>query len=107
VNSPNVGLNDDEKVRVRAYLVLPMGENVKDVNKTFSIFWNRDALFELVKTNVLVDMEGKTGAIPKFYTIKNSNVSYSDSDGYSWKTNCRFEPDPSGGTDPFGNPILY
>lgn len=105
VTSPEVSLSDEEKVRVKAYLVLPMGENVKDINKVFGVFWNRDVLFELIKTNVLVDMDGKTGAIPKFYTIKGSNVGYSDSDGYSWQTNCRFEPDPGGGTDIFGNPI--
>ncbi|HQL11331.1 MAG TPA: hypothetical protein PLR62_02980, partial [Candidatus Woesebacteria bacterium] len=45
------------------------------------------------------------GAIPKYYTIKNSNASFSDSDGFSWKTNCRLEPDPSGATDLAGNPI--
>jgi len=104
VTSPNVDAG--EKVSVKAYLVLPMGETVKDVNKSFGIFWNRDVLFELVKTNVLVDMDDKTGAIPKYYTIKNANVGFSDSDSYSWKTNCRFEPDPSGATDYYGNPIL-
>ncbi len=105
VSSPGLSLNNDDKIKVRAYLVLPMGENVKDVNKAFSIFWNRDTLFELVKNNVVVDMEGKTGAIPKYYTIKNSNVNYSSSDAYTWKTNCRLEPDPSGAVDPLGNPI--
>lgn len=105
VDNPNLSLNDEEKVQVRAYLVLPMGETVKDINKAFSIFWNRDALYELIKTNVLVDMDGKTGAIPKYYTIKNSNASFADSDGFSWETNCRLEPDPSGATDAAGNPI--
>jgi hypothetical protein len=105
VDSPGLTLSDEEKVSVRAYLVLPMGETVKDVNKAFSIFWNRDALFELIKSNVLVDMDGKTGAIPKYYTIKNSNVNFTDSDSYSWQTNCRLVPDPSGETDIYGNPI--
>jgi len=50
-------------------------------------------------------MENKTGAIPKYYTIKNSNASFSDSDGFDWKTNCRFEIDPNGGVDPLGNPV--
>ncbi len=94
-----------EKVQVKAYLVLPIGENVKDVNKSLGIFWNRDSLFQLIKNNVLVDMEGKTGAIPKYYTIKNSNAAYSDSDGFSWQTNCRLEPDPDGAVDALGNPV--
>ena len=105
VDSPGLTLNDEEKIKVKAYLVLPMGETVKDVNKAFGVFWNRDALFELIKTNVLVDMDGKTGAIPKYYTIKNSNVNFADSDSFSWKTNCRLEPDPSGAIDAYGNPI--
>ncbi len=105
IDNPQFGLSNEEKIQVRAYLVLPMGETVKDINKAFGIFWDRDALFELIKNNVLVDMDGKTGAIPKYYTIKNSNASFADSDGFSWKTNCRLEPDPSGATDLAGNPI--
>ncbi len=103
VTSPTVDAG--EKVQVKAYLVLPIGENVKDVNKSLAVFWNKDSLLQLIKTNVLVDMENKTGAIPKYYTIKNSNTSYSDSDGFSWQTNCRLEPDPDGALDSLGNPV--
>ncbi len=103
VSSPIVDAG--EKAQVKAYLVLPIGENVKDVNKSLAVFWNKDSLFQLIENNVLVDMENKTGVIPKYYTIKNSNATYSDSDGFSWKTNCRLEPDPDGATDSLGNPI--
>lgn len=78
-----------EPVTVNAYLVLPVGESIKDANKALSIFWNEESFFDLVRTNVIADMQnadgsyGKVGAIPKYYTIKGANVGFSASDSIS------------------------
>lgn len=108
IASPNPDLG--EQIRVRAYLVLPVGENIKDVNKSLGVFWSKDAFLELVKNNVLVDMENKTGAIPKYYTIKGSDVRFNDSDSYPWQTECHDEPVYDSNGDPMndeeGNPML-
>jgi hypothetical protein len=73
---------------VNAYLVLPIGENIKDVNKALSIFWNEEEFFDMVSTNVIEDMAddngvGKEGAIPKYYTIKGVNYGISASQSIS------------------------
>ncbi len=75
----------DPPMIVNAYLVLPIGENVKDVNKALSIFWNEEDFFELVRTNIIEDMTNddgtsKQGAIPKYYTIKDVNFGISAAD---------------------------
>lgn len=85
--------NFGEPVVVNAYIVLPVGENIKDVNKSLAIFWNEEQFFNMVKTNVIEDMKNtdgtsKQGSIPKFYTIKGANVGIDASDIRSYKDSC-------------------
>ena len=80
-------------VTVNAYLVLPVGETIKDVNKSLAIFWNEAEFFNLIKTNVIEDMKNadgtsKKGVIPKYYTIKGADVGISSSDIRSYIDNC-------------------
>ena len=84
-NPPQIG----ESVRVRAYLVIPVGENIKDVNKSLGIFWSQNAFEQLIKNNVLYDMEASaghqvSGAIPKFYTIKGEESQFSAGGDFSY-----------------------
>ena len=74
----------DPPMIVNAYLVLPIGETIKDVNKALSIFWSEEEFFNLIRTNVIEDMTNKDGtskegAIPKYYTIKNASFGISAS----------------------------
>ncbi len=69
----------DPPMIVNAYLVLPVGENIKDTNKALSIFWSEEDFFNLVRTNIIEDMTNddgtsKMGAIPKYYTIKGADL---------------------------------
>ncbi|MBU1033381.1 hypothetical protein KKI22_00315 [Patescibacteria group bacterium] len=80
-------------VVVNAYLVLPVGETIKDVNKSLSVFWNEEEFFNLVKTNVIEDMKNadgtnKMGSIPKYYTIKGADVGIASSDVKSYIDTC-------------------
>ena len=88
----NVNPDMGDKVKVRAYLVLPMGETIKDVNKSLGVFWSADTILDLVKSNVLVDMNDKTGAIPKYYTLKGSDIRFSDSASHVFDTECEEKP---------------
>lgn len=81
----------DEKVTVNAYLVIPVGETLKDINKSLSIFWDEEGFFDMVRTNVIEDMDNKTGVIPKYYTIKNAEVGIDGSDSISPLDECRYE----------------
>lgn len=81
----------DEQVIVNAYLVLPVGEAIKDANKALSIFWNEEEFFNTVRTNVIEDMDNKAGVIPKYYTIKNAEVGIDGSDSISPLDECRYE----------------
>ena len=62
---------------VNVYLVLPLGETIKDVNKSLAIFWDEDQFFDLIRNNVIEDMENKKGVIPKYYTVKDANIGFS------------------------------
>jgi hypothetical protein len=81
----------DDNVIVNAYLVIPIGETIKDVNKALSIFWNEEEFFELVRTNVIEDMKNKAGVIPKYYTVKGANVGIDASDSISPPDECHYE----------------
>lgn len=84
----NLVINDEkdtqlgDNIIVNAYLVLPVGETVKDANKSLAIFWSKDTFIEMVKENTLADMMNKQGAIPKFYTFKGENVKFNASDSF-------------------------
>lgn len=71
-----------ENIVVNAYLVLPIGESVKDANKALTIFWNKDTFVEMIRENTLIDMMGKQGVIPKFYTFKGENATFKASDSF-------------------------
>ena len=81
----------DDDVIVNAYLVIPLGETIKDVNKALSVFWNEEEFFELVRTNVIEDMKNKAGVIPKYYTIKGANVGIDASDSINPFDECHYE----------------
>ncbi len=94
-----------ESMTVNAYLVLPVGENVKDVNKALSIFWSEEAFFDMVSTNVIEDMTDKNGtskegAIPKYYTMKGAEYGISASQQINPEDVCKWEdiqvPDEDG-----------
>lgn len=68
-------------MKVNAYLVLPVGESIKDANKALSIFWREEDFFEMIKNNVIEDMKtesGKSvqGAIPKHYPIRDTEIGF-------------------------------
>lgn len=73
-------------IKVNAYIVLPMGETIKDVNKALSIFWDEQTFFDMIETNVIEDMivegtdKSKMGAIPKYYTIKDAVFGFTGID---------------------------
>jgi len=73
---------------VNAYLVLPIGETIKDVNKALAIFWDEDQFFDLVRNNVIEDMENKKGVIPKYYTVKDANLGFSAVDSINPLNEC-------------------
>lgn len=86
----------DPPMIVNAYLVLPVGETVKDVNKSLAIFWDEEEFFNMIKTNVIEDMKNedgtsKMGAIPKYYTIKDSVIGTSGSDEIHPIDECKYE----------------
>lgn len=71
---------------VNAYLILPIGETIKDANKAMAIFWDEAAFFEMIQNNVIEDMKNedngksKMGAIPKHYTITDAVLGFSGID---------------------------
>jgi hypothetical protein len=71
-NPPETG----DEIVVNGYLVLPVGETVKDANKSLAVFWNESSFVRMIAENNLVDMDDKTGAFPKFLTIKNENTGF-------------------------------
>lgn len=86
----------DPPMIVNAYLVLPIGETVKDVNKALSIFWNEEDFFDMIRTNVIEDMTNKDGtskkgAIPKHYIIKNSVFGISATKQINPIDECKWE----------------
>lgn len=81
----------DLPVIVNAYLVIPVGETIKDVNKSLSIFWSEEEFFNLVRTNVIEDMQNKAGVIPKYYTVKGANVGIDASDSINPLDECKYE----------------
>lgn len=83
-NPPSTG----DKVTVNAYWVIPVGETLKDNNKALAIFWDQDTFINMVKSNQLVDMENKVGAIPKFYTFKGEKAAFTGQDSFSFNTQC-------------------
>lgn len=96
----------DPPMIVNAYLVLPIGENVKDVNKSLSIFWSEEEFFNLIRNNVIEDMTNddgtsKAGAIPKYYTIKDATFGISTSQQINPIDKCEYKDvikkDDSGG----------
>lgn len=89
----------DLPVIVNAYLVIPVGETIKDVNKSLSIFWSEEEFFEMVRTNVIEDMKNKEGVIPKYYTIKGANVGINASDSINPLDECKYETIPKQGFD--------
>lgn len=81
---------------VNAYLVLPIGENIKDVNKSLAIFWKEDRFFDMLRNNIIADMTnddglGKKGAIPKFYTIKDTTFGISAAEAIHPRDECHME----------------
>ncbi len=80
-----------DPVIVNAYLVIPVGETIKDVNKSLSIFWSEEEFFNLIRTNVIEDMQNKAGVIPKYYTVKGANVGFSASDSINPLDECHYE----------------
>lgn len=81
----------DDPVIVNAYLVIPIGETIKDVNKSLSIFWNEEEFFNMVRTNVIEDMKNKAGVIPKYYTVKGANVGIDAADSINPLDECHYE----------------
>jgi hypothetical protein len=86
----------DPPMIVNAYLVVPIGENVKDVNKALSIFWSEEEFFDMIKTNVIEDMTNpdgtsKQGAIPKYYTIKDATFGISTSQQINPIDKCEYK----------------
>lgn len=85
----------NDPVIVNAYLVLPVGETIKDVNKSLSVFWNEEDFFDLVRTNVIEDMKSedgsmsKIGSIPKYYTIEGADAKITSSDIKSYIDTCK------------------
>ncbi len=82
---------------VNAYLVLPIGENVKDANKAMTIFWSEETFFNMVKDNIIEDMTNddgtsKMGAIPKFYTIKDAEFGIGTSTEIHPLDKCEMKP---------------
>ena len=86
-NPPDLG----DPVIVNAYLVIPVGETIKDVNKSLSIFWSEEEFFKLIRTNVIEDMKNKAGVIPKYYTVKGANVGFSAADSINPLDECHYE----------------
>ena len=75
---------EGDEITVNGYLILPVGEAVKDANKSLAIFWNEKSFVKMIATNSLIDMEGKAGAFPKYLTIKNENTGFNASDSYDY-----------------------
>jgi len=73
-----------DNVVVNGYLILPVGETVKDANKSMAIFWNENSFLRMINDNVLVDMGGKTGSFAKFYTIKGEDSGFKAGSSESW-----------------------
>lgn len=86
-NPPDLG----DPVIVNAYLVIPVGETIKDVNKSLSVFWSEEEFFNLIRTNVIEDMENKAGVIPKYYTVKGANVGFNAADSINPLDECHYE----------------
>jgi len=88
-----------EPIKVNAYIVLPMGETIKDVNKSFSIFWQQEDFLDMVLRNVIIDMNNKNGVIPKFYTVQDGVMGMNSIDRRSLADTCRQETaaDPTTG----------
>jgi len=80
-----------DPVIVNAYLVIPVGETIKDVNKSLSVFWSEEEFFNLIRTNVIEDMKNKAGVIPKYYTVKGANVGFNASDSINPLDECHYE----------------
>ena len=73
-----------DDIEVNGYLILPVGETVKDVNKSLAIFWNETSFIEMIANNTLIDMENKAGAFPKYLTIKNEVTGFNASDKHDF-----------------------
>ena len=81
----------EEPMIVNAYLVIPLGETIKDVNKALGIFWNEEIFFDTVRNNVIEDMKNKKGVIPKYYTFKGADIGIKASDSISLADECHDE----------------
>ncbi len=94
-------------IKVNAYIILPMGETIKDVNKALSIFWDEQKFFDMIEQNVIEDMivegtdKSKMGAIPKYYTIKDAQFGFTGTDSINPLDERVLEWQPG----PFGIPI--
>lgn len=80
-----------DPIIVNVYIVAPIGETLKDVNKSFSIFWTADDFIDMMLKNVIIDMENKQGAIPKFYTIPGGVMGMNSTDRLNLNDECRQE----------------
>lgn len=73
----------DAPIKINAYMILPIGETIKDVNKALTVFWDEEAFFDMVEKNVIADMiedeqsgAGKMGAIPKYMTLQGAEFGF-------------------------------
>ncbi len=80
-----------DPIKVNVYIVAPIGETLKDINKSFSIFWTADDFIDMMLKNVIKDMENKQGVIPKFYTIQGAAMGINSTDLLSLNNECRLE----------------
>lgn len=98
----------DPPMKVNAYIILPIGETIKDVNKALTIFWDEESFFEMIKTNVIEDMKdkngkSKVGAIPKHYPIRDAQLGFSAVASKSPLDECVYEER----IDVYGNPYMH
>ncbi len=83
-------------IKVNAYLIVPLGESLKDANKAMSIFWQEDEFFDMIRNNIIEDMitesgKSKMGAIPKHYPIKDAIVGFEGIDSIKPNDECVIE----------------